>query len=418
MKLKLKTADDLDKLGIDPAVLTNLKARLRATPNAGIKCPSLGHLIEQAKSLRIEIRKQKANAHNEACYLTALHWRYGMRLKAIKKQCKHGEWLKKLVMIGEVDRHGKANRRRAREYIRYTQVFTTEANAGKKTVDQANKLIKRHYNSPFNNCFATPDWLRDEIAKEFGFPGLDVCSSHGMHFGDKWFSPKDNKAGRGAAAFDGLAQDWSRFCPQAKIIFCNPPFKRAVLSLWMKKCWEAAQTGYTVVCVLPQWARDGWYQDYVAKFGEVRHAVLVEMKGFGPKKGIRSGGQKWETLVVVFRKDQMYSEGPVFRKLQPNVPPLATIEDQEVWQGVRQAVASRLPRHDELVSPKTPMVADLPVSLGRLEVINRLTQALNQLDLAGLAHWWRQMMGQNYCVEGDRLVKCDSLPNPTRRKPR
>ena len=73
--------------------------------------------------------------------MTALHWRYGTTLKAIKKQCKHGEWLNALVTIGEVDRQGKANRRRAREYIRYTQVFSTEAEAGKKTVAEANKLV-------------------------------------------------------------------------------------------------------------------------------------------------------------------------------------------------------------------------------------------------------------------------------------
>ena len=62
MPLKLKHADDLDSLGINPDVLTDFKAQLRANSNAEIKCPNPGHLIGGAKSLRVEIRKQAAKA--------------------------------------------------------------------------------------------------------------------------------------------------------------------------------------------------------------------------------------------------------------------------------------------------------------------------------------------------------------------
>ena len=61
----------------------------------------------------------------------------------------------------------------------------------------------------------------------------------------------------------------------------------------------------------------------------------------------------------------------------------------------------------ESVPSKKPTATDLPQSLGRQEVIDTLVQELNQLELAELAYWWEQMIGSNYYVEGDRLVKCD-----------
>ena len=83
-------------------------------------------------------------------------------------------------------------------------------------------------------------------------------------------------------------------------------------------CWETGEKGLYGHMYFAEWTRgkDNWYYDYVVKFGEVRHAVLLEMKGFGPKEGKRSGSEKWETLVVVFRKGQAYCEGRSFRKDQ------------------------------------------------------------------------------------------------------
>ena len=412
MSLKLKSADHLDNLGINPAVPTDLKAKLRAESPSAIKCPTIGHLIAEAKSLRISMRDQGRKVLKEARYQTALHWRYGKTLKAIRKQCGHGEWLAALVTIGEVDRQGKANRRRAREYVRYTEVFATEADAGKKTVAQANKLIRKFDNSPFANCFATPEWLREAIQREYGFPGLDVCVSHGMVFGERFFAPRNNKSGRGAAAFDGLKQDWPRFCPKGKVIFCNPPFHRSTLASWVTKCWESAQQGYTVVCVLPRWANDDWYQEYVEKYGEVRHALLVAMNGFGPKKGKRSGGGRWNTIVVIFRKDQAHREGPSLRRNQPSIPNLdGFVADNKATTLARLVPPARDNSPNPGAIKLKTRAEDWPESIGRQELIDGLMATLSNLPFDELAVLWEQLHGPGWRVDGERLRRCEKEPS-------
>jgi hypothetical protein len=65
-------------------------------------------------------------------------------------------------------------------------------------------------------------------------------------------------------AEDGLAQLWTGVC------WMNPPYGQAI-GLWMKKAYESAQAGATVVALIPARTGSKWWQDYVTKASEVRY---------------------------------------------------------------------------------------------------------------------------------------------------
>ena len=100
--------------------------------------------------------------------------------------------------------------------------------------------------------WATPQELYDELDKEFHFT-LDVCASDWNAKHKKYFTEKDN----------GLEKDWGK-----NTCFCNPPYGKA-LNNWMKKAYESAKNGATVVCLVPSATDTAWWQDYAMR-GEIR----------------------------------------------------------------------------------------------------------------------------------------------------
>ena len=63
-------------------------------------------------------------------------------------------------------------------------------------------------------------------------------------------------------ADDGLEKTWRSSC------WMNPPYGRGI-GKWMKKAYESAQSGATVVCLVPARTDTGWGHDYAMR-GEVR----------------------------------------------------------------------------------------------------------------------------------------------------
>ena len=100
----------------------------------------------------------------------------------------------------------------------------------------------------------TPQWLFDELNKEFGFT-LDVCAG-----------PLDTKVdeylGRGHL-WSGLRREWTGIC------WMNPPYGR-VIGDWIKKAYDSSKSGATVVCLLPSRTDTAWWHDYVMKASEIR----------------------------------------------------------------------------------------------------------------------------------------------------
>jgi phage N-6-adenine-methyltransferase len=128
--------------------------------------------------------------------------------------------------------------------------------------------------------WATPQDFFDRLHAEFGFT-LDVCAS-----------PENAKApDYYTAEVDGLKQEWRGIC------WMNPPYGR-VIGLWMRKAWESALAGATVVCLVPARTDTAWWHNYAMR-GEIRY-VRGRLK-FGDSKNVAP----FPCAVVVFRPSTM-----------------------------------------------------------------------------------------------------------------
>ena len=92
--------------------------------------------------------------------------------------------------------------------------------------------------------WATPQWLYDKLDAEFHFD-LDVAASDSNHKCDRYFTRE----------IDGLDQEWSG------VVWCNPPYGKE-LPKWVKKAYDYAQSGGTVVMLLPARTDTRWWHNY------------------------------------------------------------------------------------------------------------------------------------------------------------
>ena len=96
-----------------------------------------------------------------------------------------------------------------------------------------------HYMSQRQD-WETPQFLFDGLNAEFGFD-RDVCATPENAKCRKFFTPEDN----------ALVQRWEGTC------WMNPPYGRGI-EHWMKKAFESAQDGATVVCLIPARTDTKW----------------------------------------------------------------------------------------------------------------------------------------------------------------
>jgi phage N-6-adenine-methyltransferase len=99
--------------------------------------------------------------------------------------------------------------------------------------------------------WATPTAFFAALDDEFHFD-LDVCALPENAKCPRYFSPAD----------DGLTQEWRGVC------WMNPPYGKAIRK-WMRKAWESASAGATVVCLVPARTDSAWWNDYAVR-GEIR----------------------------------------------------------------------------------------------------------------------------------------------------
>lgn len=136
-----------------------------------------------------------------------------------------------------------------------------------------------HFSSA-TDLWATPQAFFDVVAGEFAFE-TDMCALPENAKCALYFTPEQ----------DGLAQPWNGVC------WMNPPYGRAI-GAWIKKAFESAQGGATVVCLLPARTDTLWWHDYASK-GEVRF-----LRG-----RLKFGGQKnsapFPSALVIFRPREL-----------------------------------------------------------------------------------------------------------------
>lgn len=133
-----------------------------------------------------------------------------------------------------------------------------------------------HFSSK-SDFWATPESLFRELAAEFEFT-LDVCASAENAKCSTYFTKQK----------DGLMQQWSGVC------WMNPPYGREI-GLWVRKAFESAQQGVTVVYLIPARTDTAWWHEYVTKADETRF-VRGRLR-FGEALA----GAPFPSAIVVFR---------------------------------------------------------------------------------------------------------------------
>lgn len=149
-----------------------------------------------------------------------------------------------------------------------------------------------HYSSKTNE-WATPQYFFDRLNEEFNFT-LDPCSNGFNAKCPRYFTEKD----------DGLAQSWA-----GETVFMNPPYGR-VIGDWIRKAYEEAQEGATVVALIPSRTDTRYWHDYVMKAHEIR---LVKGRLYF---GDGTGRAPFPSAIIIFREGE-------------HIPTLSAIESKE-----------------------------------------------------------------------------------------
>ena len=101
--------------------------------------------------------------------------------------------------------------------------------------------------------WATPQDFFDKLNAEFNFT-LDPCATPENAKCKRFFTEKEN----------GLLQPWT-----GETVFCNPPYGRAIKN-WVKKAYNEAKAGATVVLLIPARTDTAYFHDYINGRHEVR----------------------------------------------------------------------------------------------------------------------------------------------------
>jgi phage N-6-adenine-methyltransferase len=111
----------------------------------------------------------------------------------------------------------------------------------------------------------TPQATFDALEAEFGFT-LDPCATPESAKCARYFTKED----------DGLKQTWV-----GEQVFMNPPYGRQI-GVWIRKAFEAAAQGSTVVGLVPARPDTCWWHDYIVNAAEVRFVKGRLRFGDGP----------------------------------------------------------------------------------------------------------------------------------------
>jgi len=145
---------------------------------------------------------------------------------------------------------------------------TTETQKGERT--------SVHFSSK-TDLWATPQDFFDTLDAEFGFT-LDVCALPHNAKCQRFFTPDE----------DGLKQHWQGVC------WMNPPYGREI-GRWVRKAYQSAQEGATIVCLVPARTDTAWWHTWVVKADDVRF-IRGRLKFGGSQNSA-----PFPSAVVIFR---------------------------------------------------------------------------------------------------------------------
>ena len=127
--------------------------------------------------------------------------------------------------------------------------------------------------------WATPQEFFDKLNAEFHFT-LDPCALPTNAKCAKYYTPQDN----------GLSQNWG-----GEIVFCNPPYGRAIYD-WVRKCSEESKKpNTTIVALIPARTDTRYFHEYI--YNKAREVRFVRGR---LKFGNSKNSAPFPSMVVVF----------------------------------------------------------------------------------------------------------------------
>lgn len=147
--------------------------------------------------------------------------------------------------------------------------------------------------------WCTPQAFFEKLNEEFNFT-LDAAATDNTTKCKEYFTPET----------DGLKSSWKR--PMGGSVFCNPPYGREI-GKWVKKAFEEAQEGTTVVMLIPARTDTSYFHDYIYGKAEIRF-IRGRLK-FTDYDGNEFAPAPFPSMVVIFRgKNGSYNEEGIICK--------------------------------------------------------------------------------------------------------
>jgi phage N-6-adenine-methyltransferase len=149
--------------------------------------------------------------------------------------------------------------------------MTTAITAGRVNTARNTESVKKSKNNMINRGmyshaseeWETPQDFFDTLNADFHFT-LDLCATPANTKCELYFT-KEN---------DALSQRWNGVC------WMNPPYGREI-ERWLRKAYESALEGATVVCLLPARTDTAWWHDYVLPYAAAIQFVRGRLRFSG-----------------------------------------------------------------------------------------------------------------------------------------
>lgn len=128
--------------------------------------------------------------------------------------------------------------------------------------------------------WSTPQDFYDELNAEFHFT-LDPCADESNHKCDKYYTEED----------DGLIQSW-----KGEIVFCNPPYGKAIGDWVYKGYIEGQKPNTTVVMLIPARTDTKYFHNYIYHDAKEIRFIKGRLK-FGNSKN----SAPFPSMVVIYQ---------------------------------------------------------------------------------------------------------------------
>lgn len=131
--------------------------------------------------------------------------------------------------------------------------------------------------------WCTPQAFFDQLNEEFCF-ALDAAATDKSAKCPAYYTPET----------DGLTNPWN-FAGGA--VFCNPPYGREI-SKWVRKAYKEAQSGTTIVLLIPARTDTAYFHDYIYGQAEIRF-VRGRLK-FTDEDGNTYAPAPFPSMIVIY----------------------------------------------------------------------------------------------------------------------